>query len=387
MRRFLFGLAITIVIIGKLAEAGWVRYERMRDPDRLLRAGRAALAAKQWDAADVYANRLIAYGHRDHGRLLRGESLYRQKKAGSAVEALNRVTSDGPLRTDAFVIQGLCLLELGNQREAGRVFHSVLADRPDDIEAHRGLAVIAYDQGLWTEAERFLQKVADLDPADGRAYRMMGNIDLDLNLFDSAETRLRLALDRALPGDMPGLARVDLAVALAGQKKYTDALEELAHANLDDAPRNVRRLRVDCLRSLGRLDEALRQVDADLADRLDDTGLMAEKGLVLLDRRRTADAAEWLEKSLAKDAHDVMARNALMRAYHQLGRKAAALEQEQKIAETEKSLRKLTELTYEAMNKPWDAAVRHQLADTCTKLNKPELARMWALAALACERR
>ena len=42
---------------------------------------------------------------------------------------------------------------------------------------------------------------------------------------------------------------------------------------------------------------------------------------------------------------------------------------------------------YEAMNKPWDAAVRHQLADTCTKLNKPELARMWALAALACERR
>jgi hypothetical protein len=46
----------------------------------------------------------------------------------------------------------------------------------------------------------------------------------------------------------------------------------------------------------------------------------------------------------------------------------------------------MTALTMEAMNKPWDASIRYQLADTCDKLRKPELSAMWRKAARMGER-
>ena len=74
---------LLLVIVGR---ADWCSDDGNREADRMLALGRQAIAAQDWDKADEYADRLIAFEHRDHGRLLRGEALFRQNRPESALE-------------------------------------------------------------------------------------------------------------------------------------------------------------------------------------------------------------------------------------------------------------------------------------------------------------
>lgn len=376
---------IPLVVVAGCAAAGWYTYNRARDPDRLARLGREAIEARDWDAADEYADRLIAHGHRDRGRLLRGEALYKQNRLESAVELLNRIRDEGDLRVEAARLQGLCFLELNNQSEAERALRFVLDHRPDDLDTLRAMAVIAYDQGNWIQAEGFLRKVAELDQRDGRPLWTLGIIHRDLHRFREAEEHFRSALARDLPGELPKLVRADLATALTGQKRFAEALAELDAARLDVISPSIARMKVDCLRSLGRYADALAFADSFLAQRPNDPGLLAEKGTTLVDDRKFEAAIVPLERSVAGEPNDPRARDALRRAYQALGRTADAEAQQKKMLEAEALFKQLSDLTYEAMEKPWDPAVRRKLAEVCLKLNKKDLARMWAATADAGE--
>src|SRR5947199_218337 len=83
-------------------------------------------------------------------------------------------------RVRAAALTGQCLLALGAVREADRVFRSVVAEQPDQVDAHRGLAVIAYDLGQLGEAVEHLRRVAELDAADPRPHRLIGLIYKDM---------------------------------------------------------------------------------------------------------------------------------------------------------------------------------------------------------------
>jgi tetratricopeptide (TPR) repeat protein len=384
MRRRPLLLCVGLGLLAVVARADWWADDSRRKADRLLALGREAIAAQDWDKADDHADHLIASGHRDHGRLLRGESLFHQHRPESAFEALNKVRGDA-LRVDAARTQGRCLLEMGNEREADRVFRYVLQERPDDADAYRGLAAIAYDLGNWLDAERYLRKVAELAPTDGRPLWTLGLIHQDLALHALAEESFRESLARELPGDIPGQVHADLAVSLAEQKKYAEAIQELASAGLPALSPRQARIRVDCLRSLGRPEEALLQAEMFLEQVPGDSGLLAEKGLALVDLKRAKEAALVLEQALSANPHDRLAREGLRRAYQSLGRSADAAEQPRKLAESDALYAALTALTHEAMEKPWDAGVRLKLAETCDQLRKPELAAMWRKAARTAE--
>jgi tetratricopeptide (TPR) repeat protein len=383
VNRLLFRSLFVLFAVAPCLVGRWYASYLAAEPDRLLRLGRQAIDANNWDKADEYADRLIAYGHRDHGRLLRGESLYKQNRPESAFNVLNRIRDQGELRLEAARVSGACLLEMNNPREAERVFRFVLERQPDNVDAIRGMAVIAYDQGNWLDAESALKKLAVLVPRDGRPLWTLGVMYRDLHRFPDAEVQFRAALDRDLPGDLPQLVRAELATALAGQKRYADALNELDRARMDVISPSLARMKVDCLRSLGRYPEALAFADSFLTQRPNDAGLLAEKGTVLVDDRRYADAVPFLERAVAGDPYDPRSRDALRRAYQALGRSADAAEQQKKMLEAEGLFKQLSELTYEAMEKPWDPGIRRRLSDVCLKLNKKELATMWAAAARA----
>jgi tetratricopeptide (TPR) repeat protein len=385
MRRHPRLTCVALLLLAVAGRGDWWRDDSAREADRMLSLGREALEREDWDTAEEYADRLIAREQRDHGRMLRGESLYRQHRPESAFEALNKVRSDA-LRPDAARIQGLCLLEMGNEREADRLFRFVVQHRPNDADAYRGLAAIAYNQGNWLNAEDYLHRVAELAPRDGRPLWTFGLIQQDLALHDSAEKYFREALARDLPGDLPGQVRADLAISLAELKRYAEALQELEQANLPIWSPQQARTQVDCLRSLGRTGEAMVQVDLFLREMPDDPSLIAEKGLILLDSRRASDAVPVLELALSTNPHDRRARDGLRKAYLALGRFEEASKQPRQLAESEALYASLTALTMEAMNKPWDASIRYKLADTCDKLRKPELAEMWRKAARTGER-
>ena len=58
-----------------------------------------------------------------------------------------------------------------------------------------------------------------------------------------------------------------------------------------------------------------------------------------------------------------------------------------RVEELRADLDRITALSREAMEKPWDADVRVRLAELCDRMGKPELAAMWRNAAAACRRR
>jgi tetratricopeptide (TPR) repeat protein len=380
-------LLAPLLLLAVAGRADWWADDPVRHADRLLALGREAIARADWDRADELADRLIVAEQRDHARLLRGEALYKQHRPESAFEAVSRVRGDSRFRPDAARLQGLCLLEMGNRREAAELFRFVLRERPDDLEANRSLAVIAYDQGSWVEAEAYLKKVAELIPRDGRPHWTLGVMFQDLSLHPKAEEHFREALARDLPGELPAQVRTDLAASLAEQRRFAEALAELDKVPPEAVTPAHARLHVDCLRSLGGAREAVAQADVYLAQRPGDPGLVAEKGLALLDARRAADAAGLLERALAANPHDRRARDGLRRAYQGLGRAESAAEQERKLAETDGLFRDLTRLTEEAMDHPRDAAVRRRMAAIWSRLGRPEMAQFWTKAARAIEGR
>lgn len=387
MRLFLYRsgafLFAVVVLLGTLVDLR----ARTHDPERMLRLGRDAHRRTDWDAADRRADQLIILNHREHSRLLRGETLFHQKKHASAVDILNRIRDEGDLRVQGVLIQARCMMELGSPREADNAFRYVLSVRPDDVDALRGIAAVTYDQGMWLHTEQYLRRLVDLLPDDGRPAWTLGMIYRDMSQNKDAEQYLRLALTRPLPGEAPYRVRADLAAVLTARKQFDQAFEVTEPIPAADRSATIWQLRVDSLRSMNRLTEADEEARRAFQLFPDHAELLAELGLVQLDRGFPDEAIRLLEQSLQRDPHLVRARQGLSRAYQSVGRTSDASLQQDKIAETERSFKELTELTTQAMDKPWDASVRRQLSQVCRQLGKIELARSWAMAAAACEQR
>lgn len=355
--------------------------------ERLLHLGRDALRRSEWDQVQRCADRLALSEDRDGARLLRGEMLYAQKKLASAIDVLNRVRSDGAVRVQAALIQGLAYLELGDSRNADAAFRYVLDHQPDNVDALRGLASIAYYQGMWLHAGDYLRRLTTLVPEDGRPHWTLGMIYRDLSIWNEAEQHLRNALERHLPPAALVAAQADLAQVLASLKKYDEALAVTDKIPAAERSPTVWQIRADCWRSLNRLLVAEREAGQAATRFPDHAELVAEYGLILLDQEQTTEAIRVLQQSLQRDPHMIRARQGLVRAYQRLGQSDEAAQQQRLIQDTEGYLKQLSDLTDTAMKKPWDASVRMQLAKVCQKLNKTELARSWALAAAACEQR
>src|SRR5262249_58411363 len=121
--------------------AGW--WYRAARPEARLQRGRDAVRRGDWDAAEALADCLEAAGEADRANLLRGEVLAARKRWADALQVLNKILDEGDLRLQAAVTTGRCLTELGDRREAHRVYSWVLSQDGDNADAHRGMAAIA----------------------------------------------------------------------------------------------------------------------------------------------------------------------------------------------------------------------------------------------------
>ena len=133
-------LTLLLVASGLLAGGGW-KYRTSR-PDYRLARGQEAVRAGDTAAVRESADRLDAAGHADHAHLLRGDALLAFGSPALALAEFNRIDSTGPLRLRAAALSGRCLLDLGDLKEADRVFRFVVGEQPDHADGHRGLAEI-----------------------------------------------------------------------------------------------------------------------------------------------------------------------------------------------------------------------------------------------------
>jgi tetratricopeptide (TPR) repeat protein len=363
------------------AALGGGLYWKLRDPPAPPQdAGPVPLARLTFD-------QLGPLSPHDRDVLTSAEALFRDGRYAEAVDRLKRFEAregDGHLR--AALVAGRCLLNLDRHAEAEQAFLYVLDKRPDEPDAHRGLATVYGFLGATAREEAHLKRVADLDPTDYKPLMVLATNYVDLKVYGAAEAAAREGLRRR-PADpaAEGVLRRDLAEALLGDKKAAEALEALAD---DNAPA-ARGIRAECLRMVNRPADAAREIAAGLADPDADpkakARLLQQRGWVLTEQRDDAGAAKAFAESLTYDEHNLGTRLQLALAYRRLGDAARADAEEAKFKDSEQKLKKLSELNHEAVERPWDGAIRRELAAAYRALNLTALADHWLKAAAACD--
>lgn len=383
LRRVLVGaLALTIAVGAALEVRAW--WYRTTRPNYRLRQGQEALRQGRPDKADRLAQRLEADGYSDHAHLLRGEAFLRDHQLALAVDELQQIRDRGDLFVEASAIYGLAFFSVKRLFEAEKLLRTVVAKRPDHLDAHRGLAAIYFDQGALTLAVRHAQECARLEPHKGYPFWFMGVIYKDLGQYSSARAAYQQALDRELSPEQRDEAKEGLAEVLVLQKEYAEGLKILQDcpASVIDKPK-MRACRAECLWGLDRGAEAQLLLDEALKEHPHAPDLLRLRAKLYLNANEPRQAAALLEQALRLDRHDYVSRYQLAQAYQMLGRPTDAAEQQQLCKQTQEYLAELTSLNEKINARPWDAAVRTRLAEVCDQLDKPDLAAMWRRAAAA----
>jgi len=349
-----------------------------------------------------------------------------------AVNELNLVVSEGPLRNEAAFLRGDCFFRLGELRRAAAMLRYVLDQNPDHLEAHRLLASLYYDTGVMSRAIFHLEEVARLDPEDGRPHRMLGSIHKDFRNNTRAIASYRAALERRLaPAARAEVIRelAEVLVTELGQHREALAVLDQMPPEFADEP-DVLVLRAECLWQL-EADKTKAKELTELALRKDPelVPALTMRGKILLHEERPHESLLVLEQGRRFDPFDHRCRNQLVAAYAALAREAEdevvqalALEalsqgfnpvggssglvgsvpvaaaaarhryylfmREDHMKASQiivDALLKLSELSAKAEAEPWNAQVRFTIGSIWIQLRRPGMARMWLVAALACD--
>jgi tetratricopeptide (TPR) repeat protein len=379
-------LLVLAVLIGALAVAYYrVRARTVRvNPDELLAQGQDAIRRHDVPGAQRICGRLLDNGNREHAALLQGELYYRTKQFERAEEQLARVDGDSPLFPQAATFFGLCRLQKFDLPLAAQLFRRVLEVQPDAVEAHRGLADVYVALGAMSLAREEMEALTRLDPGDARPWLFLGDFYADVGLRAEAVAAYEKALPAAPDPAAAVRARLGLAESLTKFGDHSRALRVLSELPPDaiDTP-HAAVLRAEVLTRLGRVPEAASLL-TPLLDGSPPPAVLTAAGRVAFDDQKYDRAATLLERAAALDPASYEANYHLAQAYTRLGRTDDADRRQKRADEIRNDLRLMSQLTDRAGARPWDAAVRTQLAEITRRLGKDEIAKKWERAARSC---
>jgi tetratricopeptide (TPR) repeat protein len=398
-KRFLLLVFVFLVLVLVPSVGGYAWWSHTTQPDYRLREGQEALRNGDREAAERLAVRLEASGAKDHARLLRGQVLFQEAKPfldsdqkdkatpllQRCLDELNKIRDQGALRVQGAALIGQCLVYLKEPAQAERALLFVLAQDPDHIDAHRGLAVIYHDQGAQELATQHLKEVARLDPRDGKPCRLLGLIYKDQEQYNEAIHWYEEALLRDLSEWRKEEVHFELAECLVHQSNYEQAVPHLvACTHLTDQAADLLALRGECLRGLRQTGEAERTLDRALATYPHSLKLLLLRARLHEDAQQWPQAATLLERAANEAPRDYTCHFRLALVYQAMGRSADAVQQQALADELQGLLNQMNELNKTALARPWDAAVRQQLAEVCRKLGRDDQANLWLQSAAAC---
>jgi predicted Zn-dependent protease len=389
--RILGGIVLVVGLAGAaLAAVGSVRWGGagwyVRGADYRLKCGQEALHRDNLARAERIVQQLEAGGSEDHAHLLRGEIYLRQKRIPQAVQELNRIRQDNEkLRLEAALIFGLGFLSLDRPHEAEHLLLYVVQHQPDNLEAHRGLATLYFDQGAKSLSVQHVREWVRLAPNDGNAHRFLGVLYSDFGDSNPwAISSFREALRCGLKPELTEQVKLELAELHVKQTDFAEALQALdGLAPEKAATQTAVELRCECLHGLNQVSELAVVLEQGLKDYPDSVPLLRLQALRLTETDPKAALAP-LQHALVLSPHDPACRHQLAQVYEALGRSAEAKEQRRLQEQTRKMLDEMSKLSTDAIDKPWDAAVRIRLAELCAKLDKPNEAAMWRKSAAQC---
>jgi tetratricopeptide (TPR) repeat protein len=309
-----------------------------------------------------------------------------------ALHEFAQVLDDDPWAAQATVLASECLVRLEERRPAARALTALVKRQPDNVDAHRWLAVIYIDLNSPGPAIEHLQEWARLDPNNPRPYRWLGFFTRD-GLFtgdparpvDSVEAyrnALKLGLD---PRDQSTVLH-ELAETLMNLRDdYAAALETLDSGSraFQDQPA-IRVQRAHCLIQLDRKDEAVQILEEVLRSHPKTKPALSLRARLHMQEDQPRAAVPLLEKLLTLDPNDPVTRQNLMLAYGALREDKRAAEQKRLLDALVANQERLIKLRQETARNPWNARARYQLALAYAADSRAE-ALTWIQAAFACD--
>lgn len=379
-----FGLpAVGIMVAMTVAAVTHHRLIEARAPGRLFRWGLEAFEAGQLDPVVVAADALRgAPGFEPHVHLLEGMVALRMGRLVEAIEEFGHAKDHPELASQVYALSGEALYRLRQFRDAERILHQALAADPQQLHAHRYLAMLYCDLGAMTLAERHLLAVAEAAPTDPRPHRLLGVIHKDYELYQRAVDDYRQSLARDPHQADDEAIRLELAECLVKLRNFDEALAEIQRC-----PPSGRRLAIEAECRYGQGDRAAASRLVEEALRLEPRHLDALllKASVQLDSGDTAGAIRTLEEARTYHPTAYRVRYKLTQAYQRAGRAEDAQREAQATKEYRDLITRFADLHQEAIARPDDLEVRYQLGVTAQRLGRPDLAEAWFTVVLAMD--
>ncbi|HEV2947563.1 MAG TPA: tetratricopeptide repeat protein [Gemmataceae bacterium] len=299
---------------------------------------------------------------------------------------LAKIQDDGPIGEEGTVLAAECLMRLEEKRFAEEGLKALVKRHPDNLEAHRLLSAIYIDLNNPGGAVTHLQEWSRLDPSDGLPCRWMGFFQKDNNLHGDAVEAYKNALTRNLTPNVRADTLKELAeIYLSLEGNPSKALETISQGTtaFQNEP-DILTMRVDCLGSMGRSGDALELVEQALRDNSQNTKILFLRAQMHINENKPDQALPLLEKAARLDPYDLRVRTLLMNTYRQLGKNELAAKEKVIVDEVTVIQTTLGKLKTTADGAPWNDRVRQELGELCLRINRPDEARTWLQAALAC---
>lgn len=362
----------------------WRTLQRYRtSPDRAFHEGLAAIRRGD-PAAVTAAAEMLPPGSPwgPHRALFDGYVLLRRGRPGPAIDALAAAKDHPATRKWALCTAGEALYQLDRLGEAIRVLRQAVETDPQLTDAHRWLAACYYDLGAMNQATHHLQIVAEQDPADARSLRLLGLMFHDFEEWPRAVDAYRESLRRDPGQAAASEIRFELAECLMRQREFKEALETL---EVLSPSAEVAALRAECYDGLQDAAAAEEQIEAALQQDPANIRALQLKAQRRLNAARYAEAVQTLETAVRHHPTQWRLRFYLVQAYERLGDRESAQRELKMMQGWRKLHDRFSELHMEAIKKPFDAAVRLELARIAEKINRPSLALSWYRATLGLD--
>lgn len=378
--RVLKTFAVLAVLLPAVLVGVWLWDQN--HPDAVFLQAISAVERGDFSHVSEAAARLERYPEfRRHAHLLSGCLLLEAGDSSGALREFSLARPDGVLRFPALQYTAQALYLSGRLSEAGHLLAVLVNENPLSAEAHRWLGAIYYDLGMQSAAFAELSEATHLNPLDHRPHRLLGLMCTERSLFLAAIEHYRTALKLAKGIPQPDI-ETDLAILLIGRNEFEEALESLKNAQ---ATSTVWALRADCYDGLGNPGASRDSVaKAMLADPNDFRALLLYGTQQLYDGNAQG-AIEPLHKVLNQDPHHPAARYQLAMAYLKLGQTEAWQREMDKRDASNKLHDRFHESVKQAAAEPENIQIRRELAAIARSLGKPEVAKRWDVAAIACQ--
>ncbi len=223
--------------------------------------------------------------------LQRATAWHREGHLAEARLAYRQILAQEPGHTLALFRSGLLELQAGDPQAAHRLIGAAVASAPAEPRYRLGLAHVAQQLGLWSEAAGAYEAAIARQGGDAETHNLLGNCRRRLGADDSAEAAYRQAL--------------------ALQPDNADAMSNLG----------------SLLRERGRGDAALELLRRAVELRPAVSAYAVNLGIALCQRREFAAAEAVLRGVAERDAHNAEAAFNLAVALRGLGRSGEAAQQ------------------------------------------------------------